>query len=429
MNGTQKKIFLAVAAIGLVYFAAFFFPNATGAQTEKMLFATGSDEAITYPTTLLMLTPAESLKHALAKFVYYGDYHYGYPFYFLSALTILPVRLVYGSLFTNHPQLNLLLLRQFISVLPMVAAVILLVYLQTRFKSTLASIGLLLLLLTTRGVFRNNLRWWHPDALAILAVVLVLFFLDRDRLRFGKNFFFAAAACGLATSIKLLGVFFAFAILAYLGAGLATRRIDIRRAVSAGALFTLCMLAVVVVTNPFLVNRGAREEMIKTQQIKTQELRFGYTHDDPTYYQKGPAWWEWTLRTWYGSWFVLGILLVSLVAGCLWGPQTFLNRLILLWVVPYSLYLFYFVAPKPDHYFLPAMLPLFSAAFALPEALKAALKGRWQARPQIAAIVTRTAAVLLVVFLAAMLVNNFVRPDTGITRLYPAAFQEIHPGG
>ena len=32
------------------------------------------------------------------------------------------------------------------------------------------------------------------------------------------------------------------------------------------------------------------------------------------------------------------------------------------WIVPYSFYLLYFVAPKPHHYWLPAMLLFFSGA-------------------------------------------------------------------
>ena len=58
--------------------------------------------------------------------------------------------------------------------------------------------------------------------------------------------------------------------------------------------------------------------------------------------------------------------ILSLLSGCIWGPNRLLNRLILLWILPFSIYLFYFVAVKPDHYWLPVMLPLYSAALNIP---------------------------------------------------------------
>jgi hypothetical protein len=102
--------------------------------------------------------------------------------------------------------------------------------------------------------------------------------------------------------------------------------------------------------------------MILIQTQKQVELSQGYTHDDPIYYSKGPQWWLSTLDKWYASPGFLGFLLASLLAGCIWGPRTLTNRLILAWILPYSIYLAYFVAVKPDHYWLPVMLPLFSCA-------------------------------------------------------------------
>ena len=214
MNPTQKKIFLALLLIGLLYFALFIPPNSLGAQSEGMLAKTSIDEPVTYPYVVRMLTPAHSPKELFERWVIYGDYHYGYPFYFLSALVVLPVRLSTGALFVNHTSLNLLLLRQLISVLPMLAACILMVYLVTAFRSAWQSILLLAVLLTTRGIVRSNLQWWHPDGLSILAVILTLFFLNRDRLRFGPSFYLAAVFCGIAAGIKLAGFFFFLAIVA-----------------------------------------------------------------------------------------------------------------------------------------------------------------------------------------------------------------------
>ncbi|HEY3344105.1 MAG TPA: hypothetical protein VGJ97_04215 [Anaerolineaceae bacterium] len=418
MSGTQKKVLWALIAIGLVYFGLMAIPNARGAQTEHMLASTSTDEPVTYPNTIRMLSPGSNIKQTIARFIYPGDYHYGYPFYFLSAVAVLPVRLINGEHFREFTALNLWLLRQFISLLPMILAAGVLVYLQTRFRSMVTSVGLFLFLITTRGVFRNGIQWWHPDALTILAVVLTLFFLDRDHLRLGRNFIFAALACGVATSIKLLGVFFAFAILAYLIASLVTHRANLRQVFARGALFTLVMVATVLLTNPFLINPLERQVMVDTQIEKTKELNIGYTHDDPAMYAKSPAAWDWTLRTWYAGWPFLAFLVLGLAAGCLWGPNTFQNRLILLWVAPYSLYLLYFVAVKPDHYFLPAMLPLFSAALALPGAAAVVLKRWWKDCPSRAVWITRAVTAIVLLALLGQVVTNFTRSYSGNLVLY-----------
>ena len=71
------------------------------------------------------------------------------------------------------------------------------------------------MLLSIPLVVTNDL-WWHPDSLAVLSVVVTLLFLDLDKQRFGRYFFIAAAACGVAIGIKYEGVFFALAIPIYL---------------------------------------------------------------------------------------------------------------------------------------------------------------------------------------------------------------------
>ncbi len=98
-----------------------------------------------------ILTPGKTFNETRANLFLYEDYHYGYPFYALSALALLPVRLIYGAGFTEHMQLNLLILRQVISLLPMVIAAGVLVYLQTRFLSPWKSLVLFIFLLTIRG--------------------------------------------------------------------------------------------------------------------------------------------------------------------------------------------------------------------------------------------------------------------------------------
>ncbi len=419
MNSTQKRTLIVLVLLGAVYFAAFLWPNNEGARTEGMLMGTSVDEPITYPYVVRMISPPKDLKDMYARWVIYGDYHYGYPFYFFSALAVLPVELVHGATFTNFTQLNLLLLRQLISVLPMILAAGAITFLQTRFRSLWKSVFLFVLILSVRGIVRQNIQWWHPDALSVLAVVLTLFGLERDRLRFGRYFLLAAVACGFAISIKLAGVFLAPAIALYLAAGWLQKRLTLSRAAVKAAVFLGVMLLTIVVTNPFLFNSGARQDLVRIQTYKTVELSQGYAHDDPYYDQKGPLYWEWTLDTWFAHPLLLGFLGLSLLAGCLWGERRFLNRLILAWVIPYSIYLLWFVAVKPDHYWLPVMLPLYSAALTLWDSLPGALLRpgqllrqpvRWQ----------RVVQAGLLVILLAHIGWNVVRPYSGII----ARFQE-----
>ena len=417
MNSASKKVWIAVAAAGLIYFALFWYPNTLGAKSETMLARTSIDEPVLYPFVVRMLTPASSLKDLWERWIIYGDYHYGYPFYFLSAVVVLPVRLIYGAKFTDHTGLNLFLLRQLIGVLPMVLACIWMVYLVTRFRSWWQALVLLLALFSVRGIVRSNIQWWHPDALSVLAVVATIFFLERDRLRFGRNFYFAAAACGVAAGIKLAGFFFVLSIAGYLIAGLVQKKLTTGQFVKAGLLFVLVMFAAIVIVNPVVYNSGARAEIVKVQIFKSGELDKGYTHDAAIYYSKGPQWWEWTLTRWFGNPWMLTFAFLSLLAGCFWGPNRLLNRIALGFIVPFAVYMFWFVAVKPDQYWLPVMVPLYSALLNIPLILReVSLPDRFN-RPWIKPAVL--AAVLLLV--GGFVVTNVVRPASGIVDQYRAA--------
>lgn len=423
MSKYQQRVLLTLSMVGLAYFALFFYPNSYGAGSDAILLRASGDEYVTYPNVLRILTPGKTFYETRANLFLYEDYHYGYPFYALSALVLLPVRLSYGANISQHMQLNLLLLRQFISILPMILAAGLLVFTQTHFQSLLKSTALFIFLLTIRGVVRNHLWWWHPDALAVLFVVLVLFFLDRDRLRFGWNFYLGAFFCGLATAIKLLGLFFFLTIPAYLLIGLLWKRLTLPKAAIASGLFVAVMVGVVVLSNPFLFSEGQRARMLQIQAQKSTELSQGYQHDNPIYYSKGPQWWASTLEKWYAPPLFIIFLLISLIAGCLRGTGAFANRLILSWIIPYSIYLLYFVAVKPDHYWLPVMLPLFSCAFCLPEKILQ----RWSIfrSPFFTRAIAwqKIALVLIALVLAAHLVTNFTHAVSGIITQYLSTIQ------
>jgi len=67
-------------------------------------------------------------------------------------MVLLPLRLILGAGWEAHTPVIVLILRQMINVLPMLAAIWILVWLQTRFKSTLKSISLFLFLAAIPGV-------------------------------------------------------------------------------------------------------------------------------------------------------------------------------------------------------------------------------------------------------------------------------------
>jgi hypothetical protein len=366
MSTIQKRNLAIIIFLGFFVFLLFFWPNGQNAADEQMLRGRSQDEPIIYPIVLRMLSYSQNIHEAWGKLIIYGDYHYGYPFYFLSFLVLLPVKFIFGNDFPTQTQLNLMLLRQFISVLPLILGAGVMTFLQTRFLSLFKSTFLFCFLLSIGGIVRNNINWWHPDALSVLAIVLTLFFLEQDLFKFGRNFYLAAGFCGMATAIKLQGIFFAPSILVYLLYGWSKKSITTTRMIRSALGFILVMSLVVVLSNPFLFYSGPRQDLVNIQQYKMTELSQGYAHDNPIYNQKGPYWWHWTLEQWYGHPLFWGFSILSMLLACWKGKRKLINRLILLWTLPLSIYLLYFVAVKPDHYWLPVVLPLFSVVLNIP---------------------------------------------------------------
>ena len=116
-SNRQRTTFLILLVFGLLYFVVFIIPNSFGAGSEEILLDSSSDEFVTYPNVIRILTPGKTFFDTRANLFLYEDYHYGYPFYAFSALVLLPVRLAFGANFIQHMQLNMLLLRQLINEL------------------------------------------------------------------------------------------------------------------------------------------------------------------------------------------------------------------------------------------------------------------------------------------------------------------------
>jgi 4-amino-4-deoxy-L-arabinose transferase-like glycosyltransferase len=362
MDINQKRNFRVIALVGILYFIFFIFPNASTMGSDNPIVYLHTDEFVTYPIVERMLDFSPDVSTTWGRLIIYGDYHYGYPFYFLSMLTLLPLRLIQGAGFYDHTEVNILILRQVISVLPMILTAGVLTYVFTRFRKLWASLFTFLFLLTIPAVVRNNMHWWHPDALMMLAIALTFLFLDLDEYRLGKHFLLAATACGMASAIKLIGFFFFLTIPVYLLLAWRRKREVFRKIILSGLLFVGIMLIVIVLSNPFLFYKGPREDMLAIQSLKSKELSEGYTHEESLDYSLGPEYWRWTLSVSYGDPnFPVLLFLLLVVAGAA-SPNRDTCWLLLAWIVPIGIYLMWFVAPKPDHYLLPLLIPLYATA-------------------------------------------------------------------
>ena len=358
MTPIQKRVFAILTLISIIYFAVFIFPNNTGAKDQMMISLFEPDEFAQYPVILKMLASGETRNQTIYNFIAYDHYYYGSPFYFSSALLLLPIKLTKNLQDTT--QLNMLLLRQFISILPMLGALLLLTYTQTKFTSYAKPITLFIFLLSVSAVVENNL-WWHVDSLAVFFIALTLFFLDRDDQRFGINFTLAAASIGLATGTKVIGLFFVLTIPTYLLVGIFSKKLTWRTAILKGILFVGVMAATIVISNPFLLLSSQRELMIQTLSRQSASMSEGWT----LVYAKGPASWLEIIKELYGQLIFIALAFVALALGIWRGQNRTRHLLIATWALPLGLYVLFTIAIKPTHFFLPILLPVYSSLVVL----------------------------------------------------------------
>lgn len=361
MNTIQKRNLRILITVGVLYFILFIFPNSSTLGSDNPIVFLDRDEYVTYPIVERMLDFGQDLSANWGRLIIYGDYHYGYPFYFLSMLVLLPLRMVLGIGFFEQTELNILVLRQMISVLPMILTAGVLTYTITHFRKLWSSLFTFLFMITIPAVMRGNMHWWHPDALMMLSIALTFLFLDLDAYRLEKYFLFAAAACGMASAIKLMGFFFFLVIPLYLLVAIRKMKIAVKRAITAGVLFIAVMLIVIALSNPFLFYQGPRDEMLAIQAQKSSELTEGYSHETVLDYALGPRFWAGTLAVSYGRPYfpILLLFLLGLETAISAKKEPF--WLFLAWIMPIGIYLMWFVAPKPDHYLLPLLLPLYAS--------------------------------------------------------------------
>ena len=346
---------LLLVAICLAAFLVFAVPNARASQDPEMVAMFEPDEGVCLPVVSSMVTPKGDFITFLRKFIFYDFYSYGFPFFGTSALVLFPVQ--WAGQMSNTP-LVMLVLRQMISVLPMLIALLVLVYLQDGFR-TWRSPVLLVFLLAIPAVIQNGL-WWHPDGLALLLSVLVLLFLWKDQRQFGWRFFVAAILCGVLTAAKMVGVYFFLAVGLALVWGFFEKKVTLKKLLISGAGFIACMAVAFIIANPFLLSEWARQGYFFTINLETRELGQGYG----LIYEKGFSGAWPTMRQFYGE----AVFLLLVVGVSVWGvwksENRYLYALTLAWFLPLTISLLT-VTHFKYQYWLPVAVPLIANLYLL----------------------------------------------------------------
>lgn len=358
MTKQQKLIFWLLILFSLIIFGVFIIPNLTGAKDAAMLSAFEHDEFAQYPNVIHMLQQGDSLKATLHNFLVYLHYYYGYPFYFFSALAILPVKWILGADWTAHTQLIVVVLRQMINMLPMLLATFILVRDQLKSSSPWKALITFLLLMTLPAVVSNNL-WWHPDSLLTLFAVLTIFFLVLDNGKLGTLFYFSGITCGLAIGSKFLGALFILTYICILIYSKFSHKYSLKKLALSALLFLIVLFGTVLISNPLLLLPIERGEIIAAVKIIFSESTQGFTVVNAGMIQKFENMIN-LINNYYGGIFLISLSLINLIIALAKRQQVYKNLIILTWFVGFMSYFIFFASTLRPHYFIPAVLPLYS---------------------------------------------------------------------
>jgi hypothetical protein len=281
------------------------------------------------------------------------------------------------------------------------------VYLVTRFKSVWRSAGLFAFLLLVPGIVKYNHDYWHPDALIVLCCMLTIYFLQKDDLRFKRNFYLAAVFCGLAAAIKLWGLFFVLAIAGYLLAGLIRKKLTIKSGVLAGGLFILAMFGTIIFSSPSLMAPYIAKVAFRDWLPRQTALLVGPGINDGGIYNTGLMNWLKYFGDHFMKPYFFFFTIFALVAGSLMGNRKYLNRILLAWSAATVFFLAYFVAMKNFQYMLPVVAPLYCGAFLFPSITEGSTVVPWLAFLQ-KPLARKVAQGVTIAFIASQFVINLI---------------------
>lgn len=420
MAKQAKLIVLTIVIISIAALVFFSIPNSKASENLAMVTMFEPDESSMFPIIKQMVGPQPDLKHTIYRFFAYGFYSYGLPHFAPSAVVYKILTLVGQG--DNMPVV-MLSLRQIITVLPMLASLWVLVYLQDQFKSW-RSIALFVFLLSVPAVIQNGF-WWHPDGLVMLFSSLVIYFLWKDDRSYGKHFNIAALLCGVLVALKVVGFFFFLTIAMVLIWGLAEKKLTRKQFFQKAFLFLAIMAISIIAASPHLlvpIHRAFAFTILKREIFETSK---GYG----IFYAKGlQAAWP-TLTAFYGK-AVFLIITLAVSVWSLWDKQTrFLRALILSWFLPLSIHLLFFSHFKYQ-YWLPVALPLFSnLAFLLPIKTQddAKSKNTTSLRLALLLVIILQFGLFLVRDSELYTVRNNRKEDSTAVTFYEKAVEELAP--
>lgn len=355
MKKANLWVVLSLAIITVAVFVVFIFPNKAGSADEAMVNIFQPDEYATWTVVDRMTSPKPDRPSFLQHYFLYDFYHYGFPYFSLSTIPVFVARWTHQI---DNMSFVMASIRQFISVLPSLIALLILVYIQDQFR-TYKSILLYIILLSVPAVVNNNM-WWHPDGLCMLFSALTLFFLWKDEQKFGKYFYIAAIFAGILTATKLIGVFFLVAIIPILLGQLKAKKWRFVELVGQWSLFAIIMAIAFVISNPFLFTLKGIASYARTLYSEFSQISAGYN----LVYEKGFA------ATWagiqpaYGTLPFLIAVAFSFALGFLDKDKQKLSLLLLCWFVPLTVTVL-FATHFKYQYWLPAAIPAFSMLYML----------------------------------------------------------------
>jgi hypothetical protein len=226
---------------------------------------------------------------------------------------------------------------------------------------------------------KYNVKFWHADSFVVLLVVLAIYALQKDKLRFGRFFYLAAVFCGVAAILKLWGLFFGPVIAGYLLAGVYKKRLTVGKMFLSGFLFILAMLAAIFISSPPLMAPYIARVALRTWLPMQGSLLAGYGPDPTGEYNLGLTNWLKYFGFHYMKGYFFYFSIFALITGSLWGSRVTLNRILLGWCAVTATFLAYFVALKNFQYMLPLAVPLYCGAFLFPAVTDVNPDSKWSA--------------------------------------------------